>query len=221
VHQALAARRALLMGLAIPFLAGCPPDLSPKGHLALPSGRLLPVYRADETIIRDGGVEYRCWRVFYETLVPLADGKALADEAFGEILSTIAVKAERHGLEAVVLYPTEVPEVHAQTLVGLPIPYYTWQWHTYAYTVIHKRDNLWHMLGGDRAASVSDTVRAVVAAIDSVERATEVGQRVVQIRRDELGVVVTLAALTAGPFDGTTDVRVNADGQIRAIEPLH
>ena len=77
------------------------------------------------------------------------------------------------------------------------------------------------MLGGDRAASVSDTVRAVVAAIDSVERATEVGQRVVQIRRDELGVVVTLAALTAGPFDGTTDVRVNADGQIRAIEPLH
>ena len=179
------------------------------------------MYDADDTTFRDGGVEYHAWRVYYETLVPLPDGKALADEAFGEILSTIAAKAERHGLAAVVLIPTEVPEVHAQTLAGLPIPYYTWQWHTYAYTVIHRRDNVWHVSGSGRVALVSDTVRAVVAAIESVEKSTETGQRVVQIRRDENGVVVTLAALTAGPFDGTTDVRVNRDGTIRAIEPLH
>ncbi len=75
-------------------------------------------------------------------------------------------------------------------------------------------------MGSDRTGSVSDTARAADVAIDSIEQIDAVGERVVQIRRDERGVVVTVAALSAGPFDGETEVRVNADGTIRSIERL-
>jgi hypothetical protein len=62
---------------------------------------------------------------------------------------------------------------------------------------------------------------AVAAAIDSVEHLTGTGERVLQIRRDESGVVVTVAADDAGPMDRETDVRVRTDGSIWSVEPLH
>jgi hypothetical protein len=61
---------------------------------------------------------------------------------------------------------------------------------------------------------------SVAVAIDSVERVTGVSEHVLQIRRDERGIVVTVAAIGAGPMDGETDVRVGVDERIWSVEPL-
>jgi hypothetical protein len=174
-----------------------------------------------EIAIGYAGADRRTLRIQYETSLPIGDGNALEREAITEILPLVAPRAERQQLTAVEVTAIAPPIVHVRSLFGLPLPLYSWRWLSYGSLLVRGSDGVWRRVGSREVIPVSDTARAVVAAIDSIEHLTGTSERVLQIRRDNRGIVVTVAAIGAGPLDRETDVRVKTDGAIWSVEPLH
>jgi hypothetical protein len=211
----------MLLLLSVFLMTGCPPDLAPHLSLALPTGQVVPVYALGKIAIRYAGSERGALSIHYETELPIDDAKALEQEAITEIFPLVAPRAERQLLTVVSVRAIARPIIHVRSLFGLPLPLYTWQWRWYGSLFVRGSDGAWRTDGTSRVRPVSDTARAVAVAIDSVERLAGAVEHVLQFRRDDRGIVVTVAAVGAGPMDGETDVRVNSDGRIWSVEQLH